>query len=340
MKKIANFWKKINDKKIKCSLCAHNCNIDEGKVGICGVRKNENGKLYTLIYGSTSSLASDPIEKKPLYHFYPGSYAFSMGTIGCNFKCRHCQNFSISTAKTDFPYLKEITPEQVVALAKQHNCQGVSYTYNEPTIWHEFAFDSAKLVKKEGLYTCYVTNGYISEEPLRELSKYLDAMNIDVKSFNEDFYKNVCKSRLEPVLNTCELAKKLGIHIELTHLVIPGYNDKIEDIKNFCRWIVEKLDENTPVHFSRFHPDYNMTDVKMTPMETLLKIYKVAKEEGILFPYLGNVYHGEYENTYCPKCGSISIERNNYSINLEGLNENKCIKCGNILPIIIKNYIK
>jgi pyruvate formate lyase activating enzyme len=340
MKKIASFWKKINDKKIKCSLCAHNCNIDEGKVGRCGVRKNEKGTLYTLIYGSTSSLASDPIEKKPLYHFYPGSYAFSMGTIGCNFKCSHCQNFSISTAKADFPYLKEITPEQVVALAKQHNCQGVSYTYNEPTIWHEFAFDSAKLVKKEGLYTCYVTNGYISEEPLRELSKYLDAMNIDVKSFNEDFYKKVCKSRLEPVLNTCRLANELDIHIELTYLVIPGYNDKIEDIRNFCRWIVEKLDVNTPVHFSRFHPDYNMTDVKMTPMETLLKIYEVAKEEGILFPYLGNVYHGEYENTYCPKCGSISIERNNYSISLEGLNQNNCSKCGNILPIITKNYIK
>ena len=340
MKKIANFWKKINDKKVKCSLCAHNCNINVGKVGICGVRKNENGTLYTLIYGSTSSIASDPIEKKPLYHFYPGTYAFSMGTIGCNFKCSHCQNFSISTAKADFPFLKEITPEQVVALAKQHNCQGVSYTYNEPTIWHEFAFDSAKLVKKEGLYTCYVTNGYISEEPLRELSKYLDAMNIDVKSFNEDFYKKVCKSRLEPVLNTCRLANELDIHIELTYLVIPGYNDKIEDIRNFCRWIVEKLDVNTPVHFSRFHPDYNMTDVKMTPMETLLKIYEVAKEEGILFPYLGNVYHGEYENTYCPKCGSISIERNNYSISLEGLNQNNCSKCGNSMPIINKKYIK
>jgi len=340
MKKIANFWKKINDKKVKCSLCAHNCNINIGNVGICGVRKNENGTLYTLIYGSTSSIASDPIEKKPLYHFYPGTYAFSMGTIGCNFKCSHCQNFSISTAKTDFPYLKEITPEQVVVLTKQHNCQGVSYTYNEPTIWYEFAFDSAKLVKKEGLYTCYVTNGYISEEPLKELSKYLDAMNIDVKSFNEKFYKNVCKSRLEPVLSTCELAKKLGIHIELTYLVIPEHNDKIEDIRNFCRWIVEKLDENTPVHFSRFHPDYNMTDVKMTPMETLFRIYKVAKEEGILYPYLGNVYHGEYENTNCPKCGSISIERNNYNISLEGLNENKCSKCGNNLPIITKNYIK
>jgi len=335
MKKIASFWKNINDKKIQCNLCAHNCKIDEGKAGICNVRKNQNGKLYTMIYGSASSLASDPIEKKPLYHFYPGTYAFSMGTIGCNFKCTHCQNYSISTANTNFPYLKEITTEQVVELARQHNCQGVSYTYNEPTIWHEFSLDSAKLSKKEGLYTCYVTNGYISEEPLRELSQYLDAMNIDVKAFSEDFYKKICKSRLKPVLDTCEIAKELGIHIELTYLVIPGKNDKFEEISNFCKWIVEKLDENTPVHFSRFHPDYKMTNISMTPMNTLLKIYEVAKKEGVLFPYLGNVYHGEYENTYCPKCGNISIERKNYTINLKGLKENKCSKCGNILPIII-----
>ena len=207
MKKEAVFWNKINDKKVQCNLCSHNCNINEGKVGICGVRKNENGKLQTLIYGSASSLASDPIEKKPLYHFYPGTFAFSMGSIGCNFKCSHCQNYTISTADTSFSYLKEITPDKVVELAKQHNCQGVSYTYNEPTIWHEFTLDSAKLVKKAGLYTCYVTNGYICQDPLREISSYLDAMNIDVKAFNDDFYRKVCKSRLEPVLNTCELAK-------------------------------------------------------------------------------------------------------------------------------------
>lgn len=340
MKKVAKFWKIINDKKVQCNLCSHNCKINEGKDGICGVRKNENGKLYTLIYGSASSLASDPIEKKPLYHFYPGTYAFSIGTIGCNFKCSHCQNYSISTADTNFPYIKEIIPDQVVKLTKQYNCQGVSYTYNEPTIWHEFSYDSAKLAKKAGLYTCYVTNGFINEEPLREISSYLDAMNVDVKAFNENFYKKVCKSRLEPVLNTCELAKELGIHIELTYLVIPGYNDSLEEVTKFCRWVIEKLDNITPVHFSRFHPDHNMINIPRTPMETLLKIYEVAKKMGILFPFLGNVYHGEYENTYCPKCGSICIERNNYSINLKGLTNGKCRKCGNQLPIIIDKYIK
>jgi pyruvate formate lyase activating enzyme len=340
MKKIAQFWKKINDKKVQCTLCAHNCKIGEGKVGICKVRKNEKGVLYSLIYGMASSLASDPIEKKPLYHFHPGSYAFSVGTIGCNFKCKHCQNFSISTADTTFPYLKEVTPEQVLTHAKQYKCQGVSYTYNEPTIWHEFALDSAKVVKKAGLYTCYVTNGFINEEPLKELAIYLDAMNIDVKAFNDDFYKNICKSKLEPVLNTCMLAKELGIHLELTYLVIPGFNDSLEEIKKFCKWIVEGLDDKTPVHFSRFHPDYNMTNVQATPMETLLKIYEVAKETGVLYPFLGNVFHGEYENTYCPKCGSISIERDNYSINIDGLNKDTCRKCGNHLPIIINKNKK
>jgi pyruvate formate lyase activating enzyme len=336
MKKEASFWKKIQGTKVQCSLCSHNCKISEDKVGICGVRKNEQGKLFTLIYGSASSLAADPIEKKPFYHFHPGTYAFSMGTVGCNFKCSHCQNYSISTADSDSPYLKEITPDDVVNLAKEYNCQGVSYTYNEPTIWHEFCYDSAKLVKKVGLYTCYVTNGYITEEPLKELSSCLDAMNIDVKAFTEDFYRKICKARLEPVLKTCELAKDLGIHIELTYLVIPTYNDSLNEIKAFCKWVVEKLDKNTPVHFSRFHPDHNMINIPMTPMETLKRIYHTAKEVGILYPYLGNVIHGDYENTSCPKCGNICIKRVGYSKNLEGLKNGKCAKCGYVLPIISK----
>jgi len=340
MKREASFWKKIEDKKVQCSLCSHNCKINEGKIGICGVRRNENGKLYTLIYGSCSSLAADPIEKKPLYHFYPGTNAFSMGTVGCNFKCNHCQNYTISTAGPQFHYMRELTPEQVVELAKEYSCQGVSYTYNEPTIWHEFCFDSAKLVKKAGLYTCYVSNGYISEDALKDISPYLDAMNIDVKAFNDDFYKKICKARLEPVLKTCELAKELNIHIELTYLVIPGYNDSIDEVKKFCNWIVEKLGNFIPVHFSCFHPDYNMTNVPRTPMETLLRIYEIAKKSGILYPYLGNVTHGNYENTFCPKCGSVCIERNGYSINLDGFIDDKCVKCGNILPIVNDKYKK
>jgi pyruvate formate lyase activating enzyme len=334
MKKEASFWQKIQDKKVQCNLCFHNCKINDGKLGICGVRKNENGKLFTLIYGSCSSIGADPIEKKPLYHFYPGTNAFSMGTVGCNFKCDHCQNYSISTADSKSLFMQEFTPEQIVELVKRYDCQGASYTYNEPTIWHEFCYDSAKLVKKAGFYTCYVSNGYIKEDPLRELSPVLDAMNIDIKSFNEDFYKKICKANLEPVLNTCILAKELKIHIELTYLVIPTINDSLDTLKNFCEWVINELDDNTPVHFSRFHPDYKLTNLPRTPMETLLNIYDTAKAIGIKYSFLGNVQSGDYENTFCPKCGNICIERSGFSIKTDGFKNKKCTKCGLTLPII------
>lgn len=328
MKKEAKFWKTLNSKKVQCVLCLHKCKIDEGKTGICEVRKNEGGKLYSLIYGSCSSMAVDPIEKKPFYHFHPGTNAFSVGTVGCNFKCKHCQNYGISTAKPDHSHLRDITSESVIEHVKNNNCQGIAWTYNEPTIWYEFSLDSSKLAKKHGLYTCYVTNGYIGEEPLKEISPYLDAMNVDVKAFTDDFYKNICKASLEPVLNTCELAKELKIHLELTYLVIPGYNDSLDEIKKFCNWVAEKLGNNVPIHFSRFHPDHNMTDVKATPIDTLLKIYDVAKNAGLLFPYLGNVPHGDYENTICPKCENVCIKRHGFSTDLKGITNGKCTNCG------------
>jgi pyruvate formate lyase activating enzyme len=334
MKRDARFWKKVGDKKVQCTLCSHNCEIDVEMLGICRVRKNEDGKLYTLIYGSCSSMAADPIEKKPLYHFYPGTNVFSLGTVGCNFKCKHCQNSSISAAMPDYSHLRNIMPEQTIELAREQICQGIAWTYNEPTIWHEFSFDSAKLAKKAGLYTVYVSNGYINEDPLREISPFLDAINVDVKAFDDDFYKKVCKARLDPVLKTCELARELSIHLEVTYLVIPGYNDSVDEVRQFCRWVVDKLGSSTPVHFSRFHPDYRMTDVPMTPIETMLKIYDIAKETGIFYPYLGNVPLGEYENTICPNCGNICIERCGYSVTLNGIEDGKCAKCGTSIPIV------
>jgi len=340
MKKDARFWKVAGDKKVQCNLCSHNCKIDEGMFGICGVRKNEDGKLYTLIYGSCSSMAVDPIEKKPLYHFYPGTNVFSLGTVGCNFKCEHCQNSSISSAMPDYSYLRNITSEQTIEFAREQTCQGIAWTYNEPTIWHEFSFDSAKLAKKAGLYTVYVSNGYINEDPLRELSPFLDAINVDVKAFNDGFYKKVCKARLEPVLKTCELVKELGIHLEITYLVIPGYNDSVDEIRQFCRWVIDKLGSSTPVHFSRFHPDYMMTDVPATPIKTLIKIYDIAKESGVSYPYLGNVSLGEYENTICPNCENICIERCGYSISLNGIKDGKCVKCGTIIPLVNDKHKK
>jgi pyruvate formate lyase activating enzyme len=337
MEREARFWKEIDEQKVKCTLCAHRCNINSGSKGICGVRINEKGKLKTLIYGSVSSMAVDPIEKKPFFHFYPGTQAFSLGTVGCNFKCLNCQNYSISTANHDSIYVRDIMPDRAIELAKSKGCQGIAWTYNEPTIWHEYTFDSAKIAKSSGLYTAYVTNGYISKDALLEISPYLDAMNVDVKSFNENFYNKVCKAKLEPVIKTCELAKELNIHLEVTYLVIPGYNDDLKEIKKFCKWVVKKLGEDTAVHFSRFHPDYQMMDANQTPFETLHKIFKCAKEAGILYPYIGNVPHGDYENTICPNCGTKCIERYGFTVSTDGLKEEKCANCGKKLPIILKN---
>ena len=340
MKREARFWHPIGNTKVQCELCAHNCKIADGNRGVCGVRQNEKGTLYTLIYGSYSSMAVDPIEKKPLYHFCPGTQAFSLGTAGCNFQCLYCQNYSISTAGPDYFFMKDMTPERTVELAKEQGCQGIAWTYNEPTIWHEFSFDTSQLAKKAGLYTAYVSNGYIAEDPLKEISPYLDAMNIDIKAFHDDFYKKICKARLEPVLQTCERARELGIHLEVTYLVIPGRNDSIDEIKQFCNWVVEKLGESTPVHFSRFHPDYKMTDVSPTPLDALIKIYDVAKTSGILFPYLGNVPHGGYENTVCPNCGGLCIERYGYVVRADGISDGKCKACGAEIPIVTDKYKK
>jgi len=334
MEREARFWKEIDKQTLKCTLCAHECKIKNGQKGICGVRRNENGQLKTLIYGSVSSMAVDPIEKKPFFHFYPGSQAFSLGTIGCNFKCLNCQNYSISAAKYDSIHVEDVMPERAIHLAKSKGCQGIAWTYNEPTIWHEYTYDSAKLAKSSGLYTAYVTNGYISEGALKDISPFLDAMNVDVKSFDENFYKKVCKAKLRPVMKTCELAKELNIHLEITYLVIPGYNDNLEEIKRFCKWVVEKLGDDTAIHFSRFHPDYLLTDAPITPFETLQRIFECAKEIGILFPYIGNVEHGEYENTVCPSCGGTCIERYGFTVSKKGLKEDKCVNCGRKLPIV------
>lgn len=335
MKKEARFWETKNNNKVQCLLCPHNCKIVNDKTGICGVRKNEGGRLFSLIYNSCSSIKEDPIEKKPLYHFYPGSTTLSLGSVGCNFQCDHCQNYSISRASPDDLLLKEIPPKMALNLTKKHGCKGIAWTYNEPTIWHEYTFDSAKLIKESDLYTVYVTNGYINEEPLKEISPYLDAMNIDIKAFHEDFYKKICKARLEPVLNTCEIAKELNIHIEITYLVITERNDSSDEIRKFCKWVVDKLGEETPIHFSRFHPDYKMTNVSATSIDKLLKIYDISKDAGILFPYIGNVPHGNYENTICPKCGNVIIERYGFNANIVGFNNGGCQKCGTNIPIKI-----
>ena len=331
MKHEARFWKPGEYKKAQCLLCAHTCVIPEDKTGICSVRKNEDGTLVSLIYAACSSVAVDPVEKKPLYHFFPGSRVLSFGSVGCNFKCEHCQNYDISTAQVSESDLQDILPKEAVSLAKQYGCRGLAWTYNEPTIWHEYCFDTAKLAKQEGLYTSYVTNGYITEEPLNELAPYLDAMNIDVKAFTEKFYETVCKARLEPVLLTCERAYHLGIHIELTYLVIPGLNDAEKEINEFCSWVVRSLGPEVPVHFSRFHPEYKTVKIPATPLKTLKQCYDIATRHGLLFVYVGNVPHGDYENTICPQCKHTVIERHGFQTVICGLKDGKCMFCGRVI---------
>ena len=335
MEKEAKFWEKGDGKKVQCTLCPHKCMIRDGKRGLCRVRENRDGKLYTLIYGSASSVAADPIEKKPLYHFYPKSYVFSLGTAGCNLFCKHCQNYSISAVKPEDIYLQELDVEEVSELAVRYGCKGIAWTYNEPTIWHEFAVDATKLAKEKGLYAVYVSNGYINEEPFREIGNYLDAINVDVKSFSDDFYKKVTGGRLEPVLNTCKLAREMDLHLEVTYLVIPGLNDSRGEIRKFCKWVTEELSIDTPIHFTRFYPHYKMIDKPPTPLETLLEAFSIAKEESLRYVYLGNVPHGDYDNTYCPHCGALLIERYGFSSTIVNLDGDRCSKCGKRIPIVV-----
>jgi pyruvate formate lyase activating enzyme len=308
--------------------------VAPGKRGLCGVRENSGGKLYSLIYGLASSIHPDPIEKKPLFHFMPGTTAISFGSVGCNLTCQHCQNYSISRASPSEFSLTRVTPEDVVKHAKASGAESVSWTYNEPTIWHEFTTDASRVVHEAGLKTSYVTNGYICEAPLRELKGLIDAMNIDVKSFSDETYRGICGGHLAPVLRTCELAVSLGIHVELTYLIIPGRNDSEPELGEFVAWVKDRLRPDIPVHFSAFHPDYRMTGVPRTSMRTMVLAYDIAQKAGLEFVYLGNVYAGDRDDTYCPSCGALVIEREGFSMTRRALDRNRCGSCGKPLNMI------
>ena len=318
-------YEKLNG-KVRCKTCMHYCVLSEDKWGICRVRKNENGKLMVYNYGMVSSIAVDPIEKKPFHHFMPGSRVLSFGGVSCNFRCSHCQNYEISFADLTFPYLRELTPEDVLNMLKERDADGVAWTYNEPSIWHEFAYDANKLVKEEGYYATYVTNGYLSFEAIDEISRYLDAANVDVKAFNEEFYRKICKAKLEKVLKAVEYLYKKGVFIEITYLVIPELNDKREEIKSFAEWVAG-IDTRIPVHFSRFHPDFQMLDKNPTPIKTLEMAVEVAREY-LDYVYIGNVWGHKYEDTFCPNCGYLLIDRHGFYIVKNNLKGNRCPNCG------------
>lgn len=329
--KEADFYEKL-DGKLRCDLCPHHCLIEEGQRGLCGIKKNQDGKLIALTYGKPCATHVDPIEKKPLYHVHPGSSQFSIATVGCNFKCAFCQNWRISQAEPEVTSERKVPPEKVVEMAKKNDCEGIAYTYTEPTVFFEYAFDIAKLAKEEGLSNYFITNGFISPEPLKKITPYLDAANIDLKSFKPEFYKELAGARLEPVKKAIKLYYKNDIWIELTNLIIPGYNNDEGSIRKMVRWVIDELGPDVPLHLSRFFPAYKMKDVEPTPKSFLKKAYGIAKNEGLNFVYVGNIRDPEASNTYCPECGALLIERNGLRLVSNKIEDGKCPNCGSKVP--------
>ncbi len=325
----ARFYERQERKRVKCHLCFHKCLIKNGRRGICGVRENRDGTLFSLVYGKSISEAVDPIEKKPLFHFLPGTQIFSIATVGCNFKCLHCQNYSISQAPEDHDEMpgESLPPERIVFLAQQTGCQSIAYTYTEPTIFLEYAMDTAKLASLAGLKNVFVTNGYITPEALRAIKPYLDGANIDLKSFSDDFYRRVCGARLQPVLDSIRLYKELGIWIEVTTLVIPSYNDSEEELRKIARFIAD-TDRSIPWHVTQFYPTYKIQDQPRTPLSILERARQIGTGEGLRYVYQGNVPGAGGENTYCPGCGKLLIERYGYTNQTYAIAGGNCPACG------------
>ncbi|MDQ1329071.1 MAG: pyruvate formate lyase activating enzyme [Candidatus Poribacteria bacterium] len=327
--KEAMWYKKLSDERVRCDLCNHRCVINNGKRGICGVRENKEGTLFSLVYGKVIASHVDPIEKKPLFHFYPGSYSFSIATAGCNFKCTHCQNSDISQMPIDNNRImgQDILPEKIVELALRGDCQSISYTYTEPTIFMEYALDVAKIAKDKGLKNVYVTNGYMTEEVLNEVYPYMDAANVDLKGFTEEHYQNVCGARLKPVMDTIRLMKQLGVWVELTTLIIPTINDSEDDLRRLAEFIFS-IGREIPWHVSRFHPTYKMNNLPPTPVRSVIKARKIGLEVGLRYVYTGNIQGDDGENTYCYNCGKSLIERHGYNIGQVHVKDSKCSFCG------------
>lgn len=325
----ALFFQQGDGQQVFCHLCAHGCRIKAGKTGICGVRKNIDGILYPLTYGRVIAGNVDPVEKKPFSHICPGSLAYSIATVGCNFKCLNCQNYQISQfsdASHDVPG-RDTTPEEVVENAVRSGCASVAYTYTEPTVYYEFSYDTARLAKDRGLYNLYVTNGFMTSEAAVRISEVLDGANVDLKSFSDGFYRKICKGRLSPVLNTIRLLKKHGVWVEVTTLVIPGMNDTDEELQQIAGFI-KTTDPGIPWHVSAFHPTYKMADTRPTPAETLKRVRDIGLDSGLRYVYTGNVKISDAENTYCYNCGQAVVIRSRYSVVDNRLKKGCCPECG------------
>jgi len=326
----AMLYEHLDNKRVHCYLCSHHCRISEGKTGVCQVRVNRGGTLYTLVYGQSISHQVDPIEKKPLFHFHPGTSSFSVATVGCNFRCRFCQNWVISQMLNDGGSLvgEPLLPREMVSQAKKAGCPSISFTYTEPTIFFEYAYESARQAHNAGIKNVFVTNGYMTAEALETIKPYLDAANVDLKGFTESFYRHTVGARLSPVLDSLKLMKKLGIWVEVTTLIVPGMNDSNEEISAAASFVAKELGVDTPWHLSRFYPAYKLTDVAPTPVETLRRASRIGREAGLHYVYEGNVPGSSGENTLCPQCGHTLIARHGFSILKYDIDQGKCSKCG------------
>jgi len=326
--KEALLYEKLESADIICHLCAHNCLIHKGKRGMCAVRENRDGKLYSMVYGKLVSINIDPVEKKPLFHFLPGSRSLSIATAGCNFRCKHCQNYDISQfpgKQTSIPG-RETTPEEVINTALRNKCESISYTYTEPTIFFEFAYDCAKLAHKKGLKNIFVSNGYTSPEAVKLIAPYLDAINIDLKG-SDQFYREICGARINPVKETVKLMKELGIWVETTTLIIPGLNDSEKDLGDIAEFI-RSVDPEIPWHISRFYPTYLLMDKPPTPVSKLIEAMDLGYKSGLKFVYIGNVPGEKGESTFCPSCNALLISRTGYIISKNRIKAGSCSECG------------
>lgn len=330
----ARWWTPADDdpEKVVCRLCPRECHIRPGQRGFCFVRANDQGKLVLTTYGRSSGFCIDPIEKKPLAHFLPGTPVLSLGTAGCNLGCKYCQNWDISKSREMDTISDQASPDAVVQAAKQAGCRSLAFTYNDPTIWAEYAIDIARVARQENIRTVAVTAGYISPGAREEFYAHMDAANVDLKAFNEVFYRKLTQTQLQPVLDTISyLCNETDVWVELTNLVIPGENDSDDEQRRMCDWIVDAVGPDVPVHFSAFHPDYKMMDVPRTPHSTLIRCYETARAAGIHYPYVGNVHDPQRDSTYCPGCGERVIERDWYQLGRWNLDGNRCGACGHTI---------
>jgi len=325
VEKEARYFKKLDQGKIQCLLCPVGCKLKEGQEGVCFGRKVIDGKLVAINYGEVVSVHVDPIEKKPLYHFYPGELILSVGPNGCNLFCKHCQNWTISQERQ-----KTITilPDELIAVCKKEKSMGLAYTYAEPFIWFEYLMDACKLAHENKLYNVFVTNGYVNPEPLQEIMPYIDALNIDIKSMRPDFYDKICKGNLDTVLNTVKSCVQAGKHVEVTNLVITDMNDKEDDFRKLTDWLAE-LDEKIPLHISRYFPSYKL-DHPTTPIETLQTAYSIAKEK-LKYVYVGNTFIEGTSDTLCPKCENLLVNRSGYFTQVVGIKDDRCAKCNSVV---------